>query len=719
VVLAAGYDRDGNRTSLEATVNGTADFQNGYSYDALNEMLEVAQQGASGGNAVAAKRVDFTYNDDGQFSAITRHADSSGGAQSDVVASSVYGYDSDGRLDSLTYTLPTASTGTAPAYEWVYDGADRISDQYSLADTSSGATSSYLTWAHAHYNYDPAGQLTNTTSGGTTTYAVSYTNWAGAPSVGGATSAESYAYDSNGNRDSGGSVVSAPSSTTGDNQISSDGTYDYYYDNNGNLTRQVTISDGSEVDYAYDYRNRLTSVTDKDSSGRITQVVDYVYDAFNNLVGRTQTNYTYTGNNTTPASTTTVTGHFVYDGGNMVLALDNTGAVTQRLLWGPGVDQVLAEEDASGVVTWALTDNQNTVRDLAEYTPGTGGAGTTSVVDHRVYTAFGQPLSPPAVDFIVGYTGRYFDAATGLQWNLNRWYKPALQRWIGEDPTGLTFDANPYRYCGDGPVNAIDPSGLDERSITSREFWTSRMWLDEQLNEVARSQGFGSDSPPAPTGDDGAGAAPSVPTAAQNADPFQATWADVWNKYLSDLVFFTEIGARTYAGRSMMDPEIQKGAEYWQKGEYGSFFALGLTDSLKRATTDYFFRRLARAGQPVSGSLGAKAAKNAKRAATSCRLGLRKAGLLGATERQMLKATPSSWKKVPAEGNGWKLVDENGVERIRFMRPNPNGSFAHQKSGYWRMQNAAGQYLDEFGNVVPMTDPNFNIKTHIPYSGVR
>jgi YD repeat-containing protein len=36
VVLAAGYDRDGNRTSLEATVNGTADFQNGYSYGREN-----------------------------------------------------------------------------------------------------------------------------------------------------------------------------------------------------------------------------------------------------------------------------------------------------------------------------------------------------------------------------------------------------------------------------------------------------------------------------------------------------------------------------------------------------------------------------------------------------------------------------------------------------------------------------------------------------------
>jgi RHS repeat-associated protein len=141
--------------------------------------------------------------------------------------------------------------------------------------------------------------------------------------------------------------------------------------------------------------------------------------------------------------------------------LDNTGAVTERVLWGPGVDQVLAEEDSSGVVTWVLTDNQNTVRDLAQYTPGSGSTGTTTIVDHRVYTAFGQPVSTPAVDFTFGYTGRYFDAATGLQWNMNRWYNPRMQRWMGEDPTGLKPDSDPYRYCANGATNKADPNGLD------------------------------------------------------------------------------------------------------------------------------------------------------------------------------------------------------------------------------------------------------------------
>ena len=275
-----------------------------------------------------------------------------------------------------------------------------------------------------------------------------------------------------------------PGSSSNDNQISTDGNYNYYYDPNGNLTKQVQCAGNTqtdephEIDYTYDFRNRLTSVTDKDSSGRVTQVVNYVYDAFNNLVGRTQTNYTYTGGSTTPASTTSVTGHFVFDGSNMVLVLDNSGAVTERVLWGPAVDQVLAEENSSGVVTWALSDNQNTVRDLATFN------GSSDL--HRrplVYTAFGQPLSTLPADFQFGYTGRYFDTATGLQWNLNRWYNPNMQRWMRQDPSGLGPDANPYRYCG----NAADGRNGPEWAAASRTATTSQrrqalpaFWSDNQ-----------------------------------------------------------------------------------------------------------------------------------------------------------------------------------------------------------------------------------------------
>ncbi len=59
------------------------------------------------------------------------------------------------------------------------------------------------------------------------------------------------------------------------------------------------------------------------------------------------------------------------------------------------------------------------------------------------------------------YTGRWFDRDTGLQNNTNRWYDPAIGRWLSEDPISFAAsDANLYRYVGNGPTDWIDPRGL-------------------------------------------------------------------------------------------------------------------------------------------------------------------------------------------------------------------------------------------------------------------
>jgi len=103
------------------------------------------------------------------------------------------------------------------------------------------------------------------------------------------------------------------------------------------------------------------------------------------------------------------------------------------------VDQILAEEEVDGgtadLVAWTLTDYLNTVRDIAKYDPQTG---STTVVNHLVYDAFGKMTSEsnPAVDSLFLFTARPLDADTGLQNNLNRWYDPAVGRWLSEEVVG-------------------------------------------------------------------------------------------------------------------------------------------------------------------------------------------------------------------------------------------------------------------------------------------
>jgi len=119
-----------------------------------------------------------------------------------------------------------------------------------------------------------------------------------------------------------------------------------------------------------------------------------------------------------------------------------------------------------GNVVWTLTDQQNTVRDLATYNALTG---QTTVVNHLVYSSFGQILSqtnpatgdPATVTCLFAYAGRPTDTPTGLENDRARIYDAALMRFISEDPTYLTAgDTNLERYCGNDPVNLVDPSGL-------------------------------------------------------------------------------------------------------------------------------------------------------------------------------------------------------------------------------------------------------------------
>ena len=93
--------------------------------------------------------------------------------------------------------------------------------------------------------------------------------------------------------------------------------------------------------------------------------------------------------------------------------------------------------------------------------------GFGNIVDETHYDTGGDEVfwsDPGYVDEAFAFTGRWFDKATGLQNNLNRWYDPQIGRWLSEDPIGFkASDANLYRYVGNSPTNSVDPSGLDRQ----------------------------------------------------------------------------------------------------------------------------------------------------------------------------------------------------------------------------------------------------------------
>ncbi len=61
------------------------------------------------------------------------------------------------------------------------------------------------------------------------------------------------------------------------------------------------------------------------------------------------------------------------------------------------------------------------------------------------------------------YTGREFDAETGLGYYRARYYDPTAGRFLSEDPPGFDGgDVNFYRYVENAPVSYVDPFGFEK-----------------------------------------------------------------------------------------------------------------------------------------------------------------------------------------------------------------------------------------------------------------
>jgi RHS repeat-associated protein len=443
VKLSSSYDLNGNRTALTAKVDvGSGlkdDFQNSYAFDRLNRETSVVQQAAttSGHYAVGYKRTAFAYDSASRLTTLTDYKDSTTQA-----VNGAFGYDHTNRLTDLSWTGyggPLGGSGQFfDKFSWSYDSDSRVASLSNYFYTSENLT----------YTYDHDSQLTSA--------AASYGGYGGG--LGGGT----YSWDGNGDTTVSGRV------TGKGNRLLNDGTYKYVYDKSGHITQR--FSSTSETDFSWDNRGRMTSVKSYTKSGSTltqTQQVDLWYDAFNRLIGRIWTPYTSGSPNTSGIATT----RFVYDGDAAALAFTGNQSLTDRYLWGPAVDQILADErfapsgsnqmpSSAGTTYWALGDNEWSVRDWITY---------GSLVDHVVYDSFGKVYSQSSttVPFNFMHNGVFYDPATGLEYHSQsstdlpgRWYNPAIQRWMSEDPSGLGPDSNPYRYCGNSPTNFIDPSGL-------------------------------------------------------------------------------------------------------------------------------------------------------------------------------------------------------------------------------------------------------------------
>ena len=427
-----------------------ADLTNSFNHDALGRMTQLVQSGtaATGQPGISRKRVDIAYNTAGQFDEIIRSVGAAGSETE--VATGDYSYFDGGGLQEIAYshsgatlTTPDFPTGlpagnALSTYSWTYDSAGRVASFTAPEGTFS-------------YGYDNTHQITSADY----SVASGYTGYQ--------PDDESWQWDATGNVDDGETIDGNRDTTIGDAQ--------YYYDDDGNIVWESPVGDSSKRLSFYDVRDRLVRVEDYDTNNNLTQMVLFTYDAFDRRVlKRVDSN---------ADGTVDTTERYVWDGDEVVMVLDESGNVEHRFLHGPGIDQVFADESAADGLLWYLTDNQNTVRDVAK----DDGTGTVEVVNHLTYSTFGKILSETnpndghsdASDLtpFFAYTGRDWDEDIQLQYNRARWYDPDMGRWRSEDPIRWAAgDENLYRYVGNSPTNFIDPSGLANAALPSSIPWS-------------------------------------------------------------------------------------------------------------------------------------------------------------------------------------------------------------------------------------------------------
>jgi RHS repeat-associated protein len=407
------YDLKGNLTQTtdrKSQVTGTQ-------YDALDRLSEVTFHDSS--------TIAYTYDAGDR---VTQIADSANGTitreydgrdrltQETTPQGTVsYSYDADGRRTTMTVAGQTT-------VEYEYDNAHRLTliteGSTTVALTQDNAdrpsTFTYPNGIVATYGYNNANRLTS----------VTYT--LGSNTLGDVT----YAYDGAGNRTAvGGSwartgLPAALASVTYDaaNRITAWAGTSFSHDANGNLT-----NDGTST-YTWNARNQLTGLSGGASAS-------FAYDSLGRRRGKT---------------VSAMTTAFLYDGFNLVQELSSAGTPIANLVIGLGIDKTFARTDGDGTKS-LLTDGLGSTLALAN------AAGTVQTA--YTYEPFGATsVSGTTSTNAQQFTGRENDG-TGLYYYRARFYSPARQRFIADDPIGFVGGVNLYEYTRNNPTNLIDPSG--------------------------------------------------------------------------------------------------------------------------------------------------------------------------------------------------------------------------------------------------------------------
>src|SRR3989475_5412598 len=205
-------------------------------------------------------------------------------------------------------------------------------------------------------------------------------------------------------------------------------------DSNGNTLTKVVGS--NTTTYAWDFENRMTSVTLPGTGG----TVSFRYDPFGRRIYK---------------SSSWGTSIYAYDGDNLIEETNSSGGVVARYEQTQNIDEPLAML-RSGATSYYHADRLRSVTSLSS------AAG--SIANTYTYDSVGKlTASTGALVNPFRYTARESDTETGLYYYRARYYDQNAGRFLSEDP--LEFSAgngtNFYSYTVNNTVNWVDEAGTN------------------------------------------------------------------------------------------------------------------------------------------------------------------------------------------------------------------------------------------------------------------
>ncbi|MCP4754200.1 MAG: hypothetical protein GY866_25215, partial [Proteobacteria bacterium] len=206
---------------------------------------------------------------------------------------------------------------------------------------------------------------------------------------------EAYTYDPMGNRLT---SLGVPGqwNYNANNELTGYGNVSFDYDANGNMTRKSAGFD--QKVFVYDVEDRLIRV--EDGSGN--DIAEYYYDPFGRRLWK---------------EVDGVQTYFVYSYEGLIGEYDESGAEIKSYGYAPDSVQTTDPlfQKSGGKYYWYLNDRIGTPQKIID-TVG-------DVVWEATYDSFGNVrITTAHIVNNLRFSGQYYDAETGLHYNLNRYY---------------------------------------------------------------------------------------------------------------------------------------------------------------------------------------------------------------------------------------------------------------------------------------------------------